>query len=248
VDPAKFCQAMGAKIRGAGSNTIAISGVPSLHSTDYTINPDRIEAGTFLVAGAITHSKLSLSPVVPDHLTAVIAKLQAIGAQVIPEAPNCLGIIPGQNLTATDIETLPYPGFPTDMQAQFMALLTLSEGDSVITETVFENRMRHVAELNRMGADIRVKGNHALVRGVPILSGAPVVATDLRASAALVLAALAAKGKTTIQGLHHLERGYEQLEVKLLSLGAKLQRLTNSAADTDSRSSASNPVSIPKRD
>ncbi|MBV8886729.1 MAG: UDP-N-acetylglucosamine 1-carboxyvinyltransferase, partial [Chroococcidiopsidaceae cyanobacterium CP_BM_RX_35] len=173
VDLANFCQAMGAKIRGAGTNTIAIAGVPSLHSTDYKIIPDRVEAGTFLVAGAITHSELSLAPVVPEHLMAVIAKLQDIGVQVIDESPNSLRIIPGQSLTATDIETLPYPGFPTDMQAQFMTLLTLSKGDSVITETVFENRLRHVAELNRMGADIRVKGNHALIRGVPMLSGAP---------------------------------------------------------------------------
>ena len=239
IDLANFCKAMGATIRGAGSNTIAISGVPSLHSTDYTINPDRIEAGTFLVAGAITHSELSLSPVIPDHLTAVIAKLGEIGAQVIAEAPNRLRIIPGHSLKATDIETLPYPGFPTDMQAQFMAMLSLSEGDSVITETVFENRLRHVAELNRMGADIRVKRNHAIVRGVPMLSGAPVVASDLRASAALVLAALAAKGKTTIQGLHHLDRGYDQLEVKLHSLGAKLQRVSESALDG---------VASPKRD
>lgn len=246
VDLANFCGAMGAKIRGAGSNTISISGVSSLHSTDYTINPDRIEAGTFLVAGAITHSELSLSPVVPDYLTAVIAKLRAIGAQVIADAPNQLRIIPGASLKATDIETLPYPGFPTDMQAQFMALLTLSEGDSVITETVFENRMRHVAELNRMGADIRVKGKHALVRGVPLLSGAPVLATDLRASAALVLAALAAQGKTTIQGLHHLDRGYEQLEVKLLSLGAKLQRLPSSKVDE--HPSIIDTVPIPERD
>ncbi len=224
VDLANFCKAMGAKIRGAGTNTITISGVPSLHSVDYSIIPDRIETGTFLVAGAITHSELTLSPVVPSHLTAVIAKLQDIGAKVIEEEPNCLRIVPGR-LRATDIETLPYPGFPTDMQAPFMALLTLSEGDSVITETVFENRLGHVAELNRMGADIRVKGNNAIIRGVPMLSGAPVVATDLRASAALVLAALAADGKTTIQRLHHLDRGYENLEAKLRQLGAKLQRV-----------------------
>jgi len=224
VDLANFCKAMGARIRGAGTNTITISGVPSLHSVDYSIIPDRIETGTFLVAGAITHSELTLSPVVPSHLTAVIAKLQDIGAKVIQEEPNCLRIVPGR-LRATDIETLPYPGFPTDMQAPFMALLTLSEGDSVITETVFENRLGHVAELNRMGADIRVKGNNAIIRGVPMLSGAPVVATDLRASAALVLAALAADGKTTIQKLHHLDRGYENLEAKLRQLGAKLQRV-----------------------
>src|SRR6476469_779827 len=216
---------MGAKIQGAGTNTIVISGVPKLHAVDYSIIPDRIEAGTFLVAGAITHSEISLSPVIPDHLTAVIAKLQTIGAKIIAESPDILRIVPGQTHSATDIETLPYPGFPTDMQAQFMALLTLSEGDSLIKETVFENRLRHVAELNRMGADIRLKGNVAIVRGVSLLSGAPVVATDLRASAALVLAGLAAEGKTTIQGLHHLDRGYENLDTKLQKLGVKLQRL-----------------------
>jgi len=239
MDLANFCNSMGARIQGAGTNTITISGVARLHSTDYSIIPDRVEAGTYLVAGAITHSELSLSSVVPDHLTAVIAKLREIGVQVVVEAANHLRIIPGQSITATDIETLPYPGFPTDMQAQFMALLAVSEGDSLITETVFENRLRHVAELNRMGADIRVKGNNAIVRGVPMLTGAPVVATDLRASAALVLAALAAKGKTTIQGLHHLDRGYEKLEEKLLSLGAKLQRVPESSVDADGR--ASNP-------
>jgi UDP-N-acetylglucosamine 1-carboxyvinyltransferase len=241
ADLANFCRAMGAKIRGAGTNTITIVGVPSLHSVDYAIVPDRIEVGTFLVAGAITHSELTLSPVIPEHLTAAIAKLQEIGARVAIEEPNHLRLIPGE-LRATDIETLPYPGFPTDMQAQFMALLTLSEGDSVITETVFENRLRHVAELNRMGADIRVKGNNAIVRGVPILSGAPVLATDLRASAALVLAALAAEGMTTIQGLHHLDRGYDNLEGKLRQLGAKLQRVSeeNNVEDT---MSAPNPAS-----
>ncbi|MBW4577315.1 MAG: UDP-N-acetylglucosamine 1-carboxyvinyltransferase [Aphanothece sp. CMT-3BRIN-NPC111] len=231
IDLANFCNAMGAQIRGAGTNTIIVSGVPRLHSVDYSVIPDRIEAGTFLVAGAITHSEISLSPVIPDHMTAVIAKLREIGAKVIAEAPDCLRIIPGHRHTATDIETLPYPGFPTDMQAQFMALLTLSEGDSVITETVFENRLRHVAELNRMGADIRVKGNHAIVRGVPMLSGAPVMATDLRASAALVIAALAAEGKTTIKGLHHLDRGYDNLELKLRQLGAKLQRVEDEDED-----------------
>jgi UDP-N-acetylglucosamine 1-carboxyvinyltransferase len=239
MDLANFCNSMGARIQGAGTNTITISGVSRLHSTDYSIIPDRVEAGTYLVAGAITRSELSLLSVVPDHLTAVIAKLREVGVQVVVEAANHLRIIPGQSIMATDIETLPYPGFPTDMQAQFMALLALSEGDSLITETVFENRLRHVAELNRMGADIRVKGNNAIVRGVPMLTGAPVVATDLRASAALVLAALAAKGKTTIQGLHHLDRGYEKLEEKLLSLGAKLQRVPESTVDADGR--ASNP-------
>jgi UDP-N-acetylglucosamine 1-carboxyvinyltransferase len=225
VDLANFCCSMGAQIRGAGTNTIVISGVPSLHSTDYRIIPDRVEAGTFLVAGAITRSEISLYPVVPDHLTSVIAKLQEIGIDVVNETHDRLRILPNPTYRATDIETLPFPGFPTDMQAQFMAMLTLADGDSIITETVFENRLRHVAELQRLGADIRVKGNHAVVRGVPSLLGAPVEATDLRASAALVLAGLAAQGKTIVYGLHHLDRGYENLEMKLLQLGARLQRI-----------------------
>ena len=224
IDLANFCQALGAKIQGAGTQTIIISGVDRLHSTDYPIIPDRIETGTFLVAGAITHSELVLSPVCPEHLSAVIAKLNAIGPKVIVEAPDRMRIVPG-DLRATDIETLPFPGFPTDLQAQFMALLAISEGNSLISETVFENRLRHVAEFNRMGANIRVKGNHAIVSGVPFLSGAPVQATDLRASAALVLAGLAAEGKTIVRGLHHLDRGYENLEDKLRHLGAKLQRV-----------------------
>lgn len=224
VDLANFCQAMGANISGAGTKTMTISGVERLHSTDYSIIPDRIEAGTFLVAGAITHSEIRITSVVPEHLEPVIAKLRSIGCQIIPEGSNRLRLIPGE-LKATDIETLPYPGFPTDMQAQLMALLTISEGNSMITETVFENRLRHVAELKRMGADIKVKGNCAIVRGVPSLSGAPVMATDLRASAALVLAGLAAEGTTIVQGLHHLDRGYEDIESKLKALGAKLRRL-----------------------
>jgi len=227
IDLANFCKSMGAQIRGAGTNRIEITGVPSLHSTDYTVIPDRIEAGTFLIAGAITQSDLIISPVIPDHLTAVLAKLQEMGVKVVTEAPDVLRVVPGQGFRATDIETLPYPGFPTDMQAPLMALLTVASGDSIITETVFENRMGHVAELNRMGADIRIKGNNAIVRGVPFLSGAPVVATDLRASAALVIAGLAASGKTTIQGLHHLDRGYEHLELKLQQVGARLQRVSD---------------------
>lgn len=235
VDLANFCCQMGAKIKGAGTNTIIISGVERLHSIDYNVIPDRIEAGTFLVAGAITKSEISLSSVIPDHLAPVIAKLNEVGCRVIVESgkgkifggnieSSRLRLIPGE-LRGTDIETLPYPGFPTDMQAQFTALLSISEGNSVITETVFENRLRHVAELQRMGADIRVKGNIAIARGVPFLSGAPVMATDLRASAALVLAGLAARGKTTVRGLHHLDRGYEDLEGKFQSLGAKLKRV-----------------------
>jgi UDP-N-acetylglucosamine 1-carboxyvinyltransferase len=236
IDLANFCRAMGARIRGAGTKTIIISGVPSLHTTDYSVIPDRIEAGTFLAAGAITHSELSLAPVIPDHLTAVISKLRTIGADVRIDAPNRLRIVPTRKLMATDIETLPFPGFPTDMQAQFMALLTVSQGNSVITETVFENRLRHVAELNRMGADIRVKGNNAIIKGVPMLSGAPVVATDLRASAALVLAGLAAEGMTTIQGLHHLDRGYEAIAQKLEDAGARIQRVAIQPDELQARS------------
>lgn len=225
VDLANFCRAMGARIIGAGTKKIVISGVQHLHSADYSIIPDRIEAGTFLVVGALPGSDISISPVIPEHLTAVLSKLEAIGAKIILEERDRIRIVAGETIKATDIETLPYPGFPTDMQAQFMALLTISDGDSVITETVFENRMRHVSELNRMGADIRVKGNHALVRGVPLLSGAPVVATDLRASAALVIAGLAAQGQTTIHQLQHLDRGYEKLDCKLQQIGARLQRV-----------------------
>lgn len=224
IDLANFCRAMGAQIQGAGTKTIRIKGVPKLHTADYSIVPDRIEAGTFLVAGAITRSEISLSPVIPDHLTAAIAKLGSAGTKVVMDSPNRLRVIPGA-IEAVDIETQPFPGFPTDMQAQFMALLTLSNGSSVITETVFENRLRHVAELQRMGADIRVKGNIAVVRGVPMLSGAPVVATDLRASAALVLAGLAAEGKTIVQELRHLDRGYENLAGKLQKLGAEVERV-----------------------
>ncbi|BAY74039.1 UDP-N-acetylglucosamine 1-carboxyvinyltransferase [Nostoc linckia NIES-25] len=233
VDLANFCNAMGAKISGAGTSRIIIEGVPKLHSVDYSIIPDRIEAGTFLVAAAITRSELSLSPVAPEHLIPVIAKLRDIGVTIIEEAPEHLRIFPAESLKATDIETQYHPGFPTDMQAPFMALLALAEGDSVINESVFENRLRHASELNRLGADIRVKGNAAFVRGVPKLSGAPVLGTDLRASAALVLAGLAAEGQTTIQGLQHLDRGYDRLDMKLQQLGAKILRVGEVSTDVE---------------
>jgi UDP-N-acetylglucosamine 1-carboxyvinyltransferase len=224
VDLANFCCAMGAQIQGAGTNRIVINGVPQLHEVDYTVVPDRIEAGTFLMAGAITRSEISLSPVVPDHLSAAIAKLKEIGIRVVLDAPDQVRVLPAETFHGTDIETLPFPGFPTDLQAPFMSLLTLAEGNSVISETLFENRLQHVAELNRMGADIRLKGNIAIVRGVPKLSGAPVQGTDLRASAALVIAGLAAEGMTTVKGLNHLDRGYDNIEAKLRGLGAKIQR------------------------
>ncbi|MBD2355818.1 UDP-N-acetylglucosamine 1-carboxyvinyltransferase [Tolypothrix sp. FACHB-123] len=240
VDLANFCNAMGAKIQGAGTSTITIVGVNKLHSVEYSIIPDRIEAGTFLVAGAITRSELTLSSVCADHLIPVIAKLRDIGVTIIEEAPDCLRVLPATSLKATDIDTLPHPGFPTDMQAPFMALLTLAEGDSLINESVFENRLRHASELNRLGADIRVKGNTAFVRGVPMLSGAPVLATDLRASAALVLAGLAAEGTTIIQGLHHLDRGYDQLDLKLQQLGAKILRVNESTTNAELTPSSNN--------
>ncbi|WP_026735476.1 UDP-N-acetylglucosamine 1-carboxyvinyltransferase [Fischerella sp. PCC 9605] len=241
VDLANFCIAMGAKIQGAGTSTITIDGVPKLHSIDYTIIPDRIEAGTFLVAGAITRSDILLSPVVPEHLVPVIAKLREIGVPIVEEAPDSLRLLPAERLVAADIETMPHPGFPTDMQAPFMALLAIAEGDSLINETVFENRLRHASELNRLGADIRVKGNTAFVRGVPLLSGAPVIGTDLRAAAALVVAGLAANGKTTIQGLRYLDRGYDRLDLKLLELGAKIQRLPAAGADPEVAPTTINP-------
>jgi UDP-N-acetylglucosamine 1-carboxyvinyltransferase len=233
VDLANFCIAMGAKIQGAGTSTITIDGVPKLHSVEYNIIPDRIEAGTFLLAGAITRSELLLSPVAPDHLVPVISKLREIGVSVVEETPTCLRLVKADRLIAADIETMPHPGFPTDMQAPFMALLAIAEGDSLINETVFENRLRHASELNRLGADIRVKGNTAFVRGVPLLSGAPVIGTDLRAAAALVVAGLAADGKTTIQGLQYLDRGYDRLDLKLQQLGAKIQRLPGSEVKTE---------------
>ena len=228
IDLADLCIAMGAKIRGAGTNTIIIDGVDKLHFADFTVIPDRIEVGTFMVAAAITRSTLSMSPVVPAHLSAAISKLQDIGVTVRQDTANMITVIGGDRYRAVDIETLPYPGFPTDMQAQFMSLLTVCEGNGVVTETVFENRLQHVAELNRMGANIRLKNNVAVVTGVPQLSGAPVMATDLRASAALVLAGLAADGETTVMGLHHLDRGYDRIEEKLRNVGAKLQRTSES--------------------
>ena len=228
VDLADFCCAMGARISGAGTPTIQIEGVQALHSADWSIIPDRIEAGTFLVAGAITGSELTLAPVIPDHLSAFTAKLEEMGHRVWQEGPNCLRICPSSNPQAVAIETRPFPGFPTDMQAPFMSLLAVSQGNSVVTETLFENRLGHVAELMRMGANVYRRGNSAFITGVPQLSGAPVMGTDLRASAALVLAGLAAEGKTIVRGLHHLDRGYEELDGKLRSLGADIHRVSAS--------------------
>ncbi|MBE9028991.1 UDP-N-acetylglucosamine 1-carboxyvinyltransferase [filamentous cyanobacterium LEGE 11480] len=224
VDLANFCIAMGAKIQGAGTDKIVIQGVERLHSCDYSVIPDRIEAASFLLAGAITRSEITVAAVCPEHLTPVLAKLAESGITVVADGPNRLRVIPTETYRGVDIETLPHPGFPTDVQSPFMSLLTLAEGSSVITEKLFENRLQHVAELNRMGADIRLKGSVAIVNGVARLSGAPVMATDLRASAALVIAGLAADGETVISGLHHMDRGYSDLEGKMRGLGAKLER------------------------
>ncbi len=238
VDLANFCIAMGAKIRGAGTSTILITGVPSLHATDYSIIPDRIEAGTYLVAGAITRSEITVGPVDSTHLAPLLAKLRETGSKIEIEENLNIRISPGEKIAPADVQTSPYPGFPTDMQAQFMALLTLADGNSIVTETVFENRLQHVAEFNRMGADIKLKGDCAVVRAVSYVSGAPVTGSDLRASAALAIAGLAAKGKTTLHGLQHLDRGYERFEEKLRSVGAKLRRIPLSEIDSAAQPTA----------
>jgi UDP-N-acetylglucosamine 1-carboxyvinyltransferase len=226
VDLAGFCNAMGAKITGAGTHCIVIQGVEKMHTADYRVIPDRIEASSFILAGAITRSSILVNAINLTHLTPVLAKLREIGIGYEMESPTALRVIPADSFRGTDIETLPHPGFPTDVQSPFMSLLAVADGNSVITETLFENRMQHVAELTRMGADIKVKGNLALIKGVPRLSGAPVVATDLRASAALVIAGLAADGETIVSGLHHMDRGYDRLEEKMTGLGAQLSRVS----------------------
>jgi UDP-N-acetylglucosamine 1-carboxyvinyltransferase len=216
---------MGAQIEGAGSDCLHIQGVDRLSGCQHQVIPDRVEAGTFMIAAAITGSQLEIDDCRPEHLTTVIAKLREVGVE-IEEKPSGVRVTAGGKLRATDIKTAAYPGFPTDMQAQFMALLTLAEGTSVITETVFENRFMHVLELIRLGADIKIEGHSAVVKGVPALSGAPVMATDLRASASLVLAGLAARGETMVSRIYHLDRGYERIEQKLAALGADIERIT----------------------
>jgi UDP-N-acetylglucosamine 1-carboxyvinyltransferase len=224
VDLANFCIAMGAKITGAGSERIVIQGVEQLHDCDYSVIPDRIEAASFLLAGAITRSAITVAAVCPAHLAPVIAKLAEAGIAVIADGPDRLKVVPADRWRGVDIETLPHPGFPTDVQSPFMSLLALADGSSVISEKLFENRLQHVPELNRLGANIQLQGSTAIVNGVARLTGAAVMATDLRASAALVIAGLAAEGETVISGLHHMDRGYSDLEGKMRGLGAKLER------------------------
>jgi UDP-N-acetylglucosamine 1-carboxyvinyltransferase len=225
VDLAHCLAAMGARITGAGTDTLVIDGVPRLHGCSYDVVADRIEAGTYLVAGAITGGRVRVREVRPDHLDAVAAKLREAGATVTASTDWVEVDMRGRRLSAVDIRTAPYPAFPTDMQAQFAALDAVAEGVATVVETVFENRYMHMLELRRLGADIRIEGNTAIIHGVERLSGAPVMATDLRASASLVLAGLIAEGVTEVQRIYHIDRGYECIEEKLGQLGAQIRRV-----------------------
>ena len=227
VNLASALKKMGAKIYGAGTDVITIEGVKTLKPMKHHVMPDRIETCTYMIAAGITGGRVTIVDSDPSHCQAVIEKLQEIGIKVSIHDDGAISIAGGQGLKAADVKTLPYPGFPTDVQAQIMALLSLSQGSSIITETIFENRLMHVAELKRMGADITIQGNTAVVKGVEKLSGAPVMATDLRASASLVLAGLAAEGVTEISRVYHLDRGYEDLVGKLSKLGAEIERVKN---------------------
>jgi UDP-N-acetylglucosamine 1-carboxyvinyltransferase len=225
VDLANFLNTAGAEIRGAGTDTVKINGVSSMKSTDHSIIPDRIEAGTFMAAAAITRGDVMLTNVMADHVRPVSAKLKEVNISV-HETAQGIRVRPQEKpLVAADIKTLPYPGFPTDMQAQFMSLLTMASGTSIITESVFENRFMQVGELKRMGAEIKIESRSAVVEGVPRLAGAQVKATDLRAGAALMLAALTADGITEINDIYHIDRGYYRLDSRLNTLGAKIKRV-----------------------
>jgi UDP-N-acetylglucosamine 1-carboxyvinyltransferase len=223
VDLANMLKAMGARIKGAGTDTITIIGVKELHPIRYGIIPDRIEAGTFLIAAGITKGKVRIKGCNGDHMEAIIEKLLDSGMELEKQGEDLVAI-GHDKIKGADIKTMPFPGFPTDMQAQFMALMCIANGWSMIRETVFENRFMHISELRRMGADIEINGGQALVRGKRNLSGAQVMATDLRASASLVLAGLAAKGRTEISRVYHLDRGYQGLDLKLSLLGSKIWR------------------------
>ncbi|MFN4226565.1 MAG: UDP-N-acetylglucosamine 1-carboxyvinyltransferase [Candidatus Ratteibacteria bacterium] len=224
VDLAKFLKKAGAKIYGEGSHFIKIEGVKKLKGIEYEIIPDRIEGGTYILAGYITKSKIRINGVIPQHLFALFDKIEECGLQIL-YGENFVETIPSDKWKAVEITTLPYPGFPTDLQAQMMSFLTLADGISLITEKVFPERFIHVGELNRLGADITLDGSKAIIKGVKSLKGAKVMASDLRASAALVLAALTAEGTTEISRIYHLDRGYEKFEKKLSQLGAKIKRV-----------------------
>lgn len=223
IDLANFINKMGGNIKGAGTSTIKIKGVSSLSGTKHQIIPDRIEAGTFMVGAAITKGDIIIENVLSNHIKPVIAKLNEIGAEII-EGEDSIRVIGDKELKFADIKTLPYPGFPTDMQSQFMTLLALAEGTSKVVETVFENRFMHVEELNRMGANIRIEGRAAIIEGVKGFKGAEVRATDLRAGASLILAGLVADGLTEISDIYHIDRGYSDIEEKIIKLGGKIYR------------------------
>jgi UDP-N-acetylglucosamine 1-carboxyvinyltransferase len=225
VDLADCLNALGAKVRGAGTDIIVIDGVERLHGGSHRVLPDRIEAGTYLVAGAITSGRVHLKQVAPAHLDAVLAKLREAGATVTSGADWIELDMRGRRPRAIDLRTAPYPAFPTDMQAQFAALDTIADGVGTIIETIFENRFMHMLEMRRLGAEIRLEGNTAIIKGVPKLQAAPVMATDLRASASLVLAGLVAEGRTVIDRIYHIDRGYETIEEKLSAIGAQIRRV-----------------------
>lgn len=224
VDVSNFLNSMGASIKGAGTDKIRITGVESLHGSEYSIIPDQIEAGTFMVAAAATHGDVLIRNVIPKHLEAISVKLVEIGATV-EEFDDAVRVTSNNRLSHTQIKTLPYPGFPTDMQPQIATLLALSTGTSTVTESIFENRFRYVDELARMGASIKVEGNVAIIEGVEGFTGASISAPDLRAGAALVVAALVADGYSTIDSIHYIERGYENFEEKMASLGASMEKI-----------------------
>lgn len=224
VDTANFLNAMGANIKGAGTDVIKIKGVEALHGCDHSVIPDQMEAGTFMAAAAATKGDVLISNVIPTHLDAVSAKLREMGVEVT-ESEDAIRVRYAGKTKAVNIKTLPYPGFPTDMQQPISVLLALSEGTSIITESIFESRFKYLDELKRMGAKIKVEGRVAVIEGVSKLSAAPVYATDLRAGAAMVVAGLAAEGKTEISNIGHIDRGYEKLEEKLTTLGAKIHRI-----------------------
>jgi len=226
VDLANFLNTAGAKIRGAGTDTIKIDGVAELSGTNHSVIPDRIEAGTYMVAAAITGGDITLKNILPDHVKPVIAKLKEANINIEEDESGVrVWHKKSRDIVAADIKTLPYPGFPTDMQAQFMALMAVAKGTSVITETIFENRFMQAQELKRMGAEIKIESRSAVIEGISHFTGAQVTATDLRAGAALVLAALCADGETELSGIHHIDRGYSRLDESLNKLGAKIKRV-----------------------
>ena len=227
TDLADLLRSMGARIEGDGSSTIRIQGRPQLGGADHTIIPDRIEAGTFMVAGAITGGAVELVDCRPDHLTAIIEKLEETGITIERTRPDACRVTAPRRLQPRDVTTMEYPGFATDMQAQYMALMTQAHGASIVTETIFESRFLHASELVRMGASIRIEGNRAVISGRRDLTGAKVLASDLRASASLILAGLVARGETLVHRVYHLDRGYEAIEEKLRKLGARIQRITD---------------------